>query len=150
VSSCDHFVAAALASYALSVAEQAAAGLRTCGGEAAAAQWLDAEEATVHQALAWALDNTQALAWALDSDPRTAVRLAIALASWWRLRGRAVAGYALLRAAAEHTTTGDDDWCTAQLWLGQLTLRTWDLAAALGHFTAVCEAVPPGHHQRPW
>jgi predicted ATPase/DNA-binding CsgD family transcriptional regulator len=123
--------AAALAEYALGVAEQAAAGLQTAAGELAAAQWLDAEEATTHQALSWALDN----------DPPTAVRLAIALASWWRLRGRGVAGYALLGAAAEHTATGDDTWCAAQLWLGQLTLRTWDLAAALGHFTAVCEVV---------
>src|SRR5262249_48230255 len=118
--------AAALADYALGVAEQAAAGLQTGAGELAAAQWLDAEEATTHQALTWALDN----------DPPTAVRLAIALASWWRLRGRGVAGYALLRAA-----TGDDIGCAAHLWLGQLTLRTWDLAAALGHFTAVCEVV---------
>jgi predicted ATPase/DNA-binding CsgD family transcriptional regulator len=123
--------AAALAGYALGVAEQAAAGMRTGSGELAAAQWLDAEDATVHQALAWALAN----------DPPMAVWLAIALAPWWRLRGRTVAGYALLRAAVARTTTGGDTWCAAQLWLGQLTLRTWDLTAALGHFTAVCEAV---------
>ena len=42
--------AAALARYALQVAEQAAAGLETSAGERAAARWLDAEDATVHRA----------------------------------------------------------------------------------------------------
>ena len=89
--------AAALARYALQVAEQAAAGLQTSAGELAAARWLDAEDATVHQALAWALEH----------DPATALRLAMALAPWWRLRGRMVAGYALLRAAAGHAVPGE-------------------------------------------
>ena len=40
-------VAAALAGYALNVAEQAAAGLRTRAGEPDAARWLDAEDATM-------------------------------------------------------------------------------------------------------
>ena len=39
------------------VAEQAAAGLRTSAGEAAAARWLDAEDATMGQVLAWAMDH---------------------------------------------------------------------------------------------
>ena len=39
--------AAALAGYALRVAEQAAAGLQTSTGELAAARWLDAEDATM-------------------------------------------------------------------------------------------------------
>ena len=34
---------------ALEAAEQATAGLATVPGELAAAQWLDAEDATVHQ-----------------------------------------------------------------------------------------------------
>ncbi len=33
---------------------QAAAGLQTDAGEAAAARWLDAEDATMRQVLAWA------------------------------------------------------------------------------------------------
>src|SRR5207344_3319181 len=45
--------AAALAGYALVVAEQAAAGLQTVEGELAAARWLDAEDATMAQVLAW-------------------------------------------------------------------------------------------------
>ena len=62
--------AAALAGYAVRVAEHAAAGLQTSGAEeVAAARWLDAEEATMRQVLAWVMDH----------DPAAAVRLAAAL-----------------------------------------------------------------------
>lgn len=44
--------AAALAAYARGVVERAAAGLQTTTGEAAAARWLDAEDATTRQVLA--------------------------------------------------------------------------------------------------
>ena len=64
---------AALARFALGVAEEAAAGLQTSAGELAAARWLDAEDATVHQGLAWAVEH----------DRATALRLAVALAPWW-------------------------------------------------------------------
>jgi predicted ATPase len=71
--------AAALAGWALAVAEQAAAGLQTSTAEeVAAARWLDAEAATMQQVLAWAADH----------DPVPAVRLAAALGWWWSLRGR--------------------------------------------------------------
>jgi hypothetical protein len=56
-------------SYALQVVEQAAAGVETPAGELAASRWLDAEDATVHQALAWALEH----------DAPIALRLAVAL-----------------------------------------------------------------------
>ena len=88
--------AAALAHHALQVAEQAAVGLQASGGELAAARWLDAEDATTQQALAWALKD----------DPATALRLAIALAPWWQLRGRLAAGYGLLRAASRGRRAG--------------------------------------------
>ena len=52
--------AAALAGYALRVAEEAAAGLQTSAGEVAAARWLDAEDATMRQVLAWAMDHDPA------------------------------------------------------------------------------------------
>ena len=71
--------AVALAGYALGVAEQAAAGLQTSTGEVAAARWLDAEDATMRQVLAWAMEH----------DAAMALRLAVALAPWWMLRGRA-------------------------------------------------------------
>ena len=123
--------AQAMAVHTLGLAEEAAAGLASSGEEElAAARWLDAEDATVHQALAWALEH--------DGD--TALRLAIALAPWWVLRGRAVAGYALLRAAAKHAATGSDPWCAAQLWLGHLAPSA---RQGLDHFTAVRDALTP-------
>ena len=83
--------AATLAGYAVEVAEQAAAGLQTSGAEEAQAAWrLDAEDATMRQVLAWALDR----------DPDTAVRLAAALGWWWLLRGRLPSRYGLLREVA--------------------------------------------------
>ena len=50
-------VAAALAGYALRVAEDAAAGLTAGTGEVAAARWLDAEHATMRQVLEWAMEH---------------------------------------------------------------------------------------------
>jgi predicted ATPase/DNA-binding CsgD family transcriptional regulator len=123
--------AAELAWYALQMAEQAAAGLQTSTGELAAAWWLDAEDPTTDQALAWAREH----------DPGTALRLALALTTWWRLRGRVVTGYALLRDAAGHTVPGQDAWFSAQLLLGYAACSISDCEAALGHFTAVLEAV---------
>jgi predicted ATPase/DNA-binding CsgD family transcriptional regulator len=121
---------AALASYALTVAERAAARMQASGGELGGVRWLDAEDAMVHQALAWALQH----------DRAAALRLAVALAPWWRLRGRAVAGYALLRAAAGHAEPGQGAWCAGQVWLGELAGCRSDFAAELGHHTAVCDA----------
>jgi len=116
----------ALARYALQMAEQAAAGLQTSGGERTAALWLDAEDPITYQALTWALDH--------DHDHATALRLAMALTAWWRLRGRAVAGYTLLRATAGHAMQGQDAWSAAQLWLGHLAHSMADYDTALGHF----------------
>jgi predicted ATPase/class 3 adenylate cyclase/DNA-binding CsgD family transcriptional regulator len=123
--------AAALARHALEVAGQAAAGLATSTGELAAIRLLDAEDATMRQALAWALEH----------DPDAALRLAVALAPWWRSRGRGVEGYSLLRAAAGHAAPRSDAWCAAQIWLALLALYFGDLADALGHCTAVRDAI---------
>ena len=123
--------AAALAGYALRVAGQAAAGLQTTTGEAPAACWLDAEDATMRQALAWAMEH----------DTPVALQLADALAWWWLLRGRLAGEYRLLCQAAGHAEAGSDGWCTAQFWLGLAAQYSADLAAALGHFTAVRDAV---------
>jgi predicted ATPase len=48
---------AALADYALQMAERVGADAETPAGELAAARWLDAEDATMHHALAWAMDH---------------------------------------------------------------------------------------------
>jgi non-specific serine/threonine protein kinase len=126
--------AAGMARYALQLAEQAAADMQAGAGELAAAWWLDAEDSTTQQALAWAREH----------DPGTALRLAMALTIWWRLRGRVVTGYALLRAAAGHTEPGQDAWFAAQLLLGYAACSISDYDAALGHFTAVLDAVTDG------
>jgi predicted ATPase/DNA-binding CsgD family transcriptional regulator len=123
---------AALVSYALQVAERARAGLETSAGERAAGRWLDAEDATLHQALAWALEH----------DPQAAARLAIALAPWWRLRGRFTEGYALLQAAARHSPQDGQQWCAVQVWLGWLSSRA-GAAVGLDHFTAARDALEP-------
>jgi len=123
--------AAALARYALRVAEEAAGGLQTTIGEAAAARRLDAEDATVRQVLTWATGH----------DAAAALRLAVALAPWWSLRGRAVSQYPLLRDAAGRAAPGSEQWCTAQFWLGDMAFDSADLAGALGHFTAVIDAM---------
>ena len=100
--------AAALAGWALEVAEQAAAGLQTSTAEeVAAARWLDAEEATMRQVLAWAMDH----------DPAAAARLAGALGWWWWLRGRLPGQYGLLREVAGRAEPGSDGWCWRPVWL---------------------------------
>ena len=122
---------AALAGYALTVAEQAAAGLQTSTRELDAARWLDAEDATMRQVLAWAMEHNAAIG----------LQLAVALAPWWLLRGQLASRYALLRTAADRAPAGREGWCTAQFWLGETALYSGDLAGALGHFTAVRDAV---------
>ena len=123
--------AATLAGYALGVAGQAAAGLQTGTGEVAAARRLDAEDATMRQVLAWAMDH----------DAAMALRLAVALAPWWLLRGRLLGHYPLLRQASERAAPGSDEWCTAYIWLGSTMVWSGDAAAALGHFTALRDAI---------
>jgi predicted ATPase/DNA-binding CsgD family transcriptional regulator len=120
--------ATALAARALSVAERAVEQLARRDQEVSAARWLDAEDATLHQGLAWALDH----------DPPGALRLALALAPWWLMRGRWVQGYALLQRAAGYADPATDTWCAAELWLSRLCGGTSDfVSVALGHNDAV-------------
>ena len=133
-------VAQRLARYALQVAEEAAAELERSTAELEAATWLDAEAATVQPPVEWAREH----------DPGGAIRLALALARWWQLRGRSVAGYDLLRsaAAAVQAHSGGAEAAgapvaeiaqslrSAELWLGHLAYGTHDLPAALGHYDA--------------
>jgi predicted ATPase/class 3 adenylate cyclase/DNA-binding CsgD family transcriptional regulator len=123
--------AAALAGYALRAAEEAAAGMLTTTAELAALRRLDAEDATTRLALTWAMEHDHALA----------PRLAVALAPWWLLRGRAAGEDALLRQAADYAAPGSPAWCEAQLWRGQTAMHAADLGAAFGHFSAVRDAL---------
>ena len=120
----------ALAGCAVEVAGQAAAGLRTAEGEAAAVRWLDAEDATMAQVLAWGMEH----------DLSVALRLVAGLGWWWSLRGRLAGQYQLLREAAGRAGRGSDGWWAAQLWLSYTVLFSGDLAAALGHFTVLRDA----------
>ena len=131
--------AAALASYAMGVAEQASAGLQTSTGEVAAARWLDAEDATMRQVLAWAVRH----------DAVITLRLAVALAPWWLLRGRISSQDRLLREAASYAAVGSDQWCIARFWLGWTAGFSADVTGALTHFTAIRDAVsnrPPSRY----
>ena len=124
-------VSAALAGYALQVAEEASAGLQTSAGEVAAARRLDAEDPTMRQVLAWAVDH----------DPAVALRLAVALGWWWWLGARLPGQYRLLSAVAGRAEPGSDGWCAAQFWLGWAATTSADLPRALGHFTAARDAL---------
>jgi predicted ATPase/DNA-binding CsgD family transcriptional regulator len=123
-------VAAALAGWALRVAEEASAGLQTAAGEVTAARRLDAEDPSMRQVLAWAI------AW----DAAAAVRLADALGGWWRLRGRLSGQYRLLSEIAGLAEPGSDRWCALRGWLGWAAFLAFDRAGALDHFTAVRDA----------
>jgi predicted ATPase/DNA-binding CsgD family transcriptional regulator len=126
---------AALAAYAAEMAGEAALGLFTRSREAESLRQLDAEDATLRHALAWAMDH----------DPAMSMRLTLAQASWWQLRGRLASQAPLLVAAAEHADPGSDDWCAARLVLGQVAGLTDDPPAMLEHFTAVRDALEDPH-----
>jgi len=122
---------AALAAYAAEVAEEATLELYIGSREVAGVRHLDAEEVTLRHALAWTSDH----------DPAAAVRLTLALARWWRLRGRLSSQAPLLAAAVEYAEAGSEEWCTARLFLGQAVGEAEDPPAMLEHFTAVRDAL---------
>jgi predicted ATPase/DNA-binding CsgD family transcriptional regulator len=130
---------AALARYAVGVAEQAAAAMRTSPGEPSAVRWLDAEDATIRVALDWALGHA----------PDVAVRLVTALGLWWYIRGQLAAALPLLRAAAGHAEAPGDPWCAIQCWIGQAGHTSGDFALARDSVTAVIEAAA-GRPPFPW
>jgi predicted ATPase len=122
---------AALAAFAWSVAEQAAAGLATSDDrELGALRWLDAEDATLSRSLSWALDH----------DPDGALRLASALTRWLRIRGRLAEARMRLGAAVARSSPAGETWAMAQVWLGYLLSSSADPADGLDCLTAACEA----------
>jgi predicted ATPase/DNA-binding CsgD family transcriptional regulator len=123
--------AAALAGYALGVAEDAEAGLIAGAGEVAAARWLDAEDATMRHVLEWAMAHHGVVA----------SRLAAALAWWWQVRGRLAGQVPQLLEAVNRAAAGSDAWCTGHIWLGQASLDSANPGGALRHFTAVRDAI---------
>jgi non-specific serine/threonine protein kinase len=122
-----HGAMTALVSYATSAASDAATGIGTAGREAAAARWFDIEHVLL----------SRALSWAQERDRDAALRLAIAMAGWWQLRGRAPSGYPLLRSIVAEHADRDDGWFSAHIWLGRLAHSSADWPAALHHFDLV-------------
>jgi predicted ATPase len=129
---------AALARYALRVAEEAGAGVMTITGELAGARWLDAEDATMGRVLAWAVEH----------DLDTAVRLVRALGMWWVLRGRLAGQGSLLRELAERAGPGSEGWCAAQVWLAWTASEGADLPGALRRCGEVLDAIGDGKPSR--
>ncbi|HTU05463.1 MAG TPA: LuxR C-terminal-related transcriptional regulator [Trebonia sp.] len=124
-------VSATLTAYAAEMSLEAAVEIHTRGREVAGLRRLDAEDVTVHHALAWALDH----------DPAAALRLTLTLAPWWQLRGRLPSQAPLLAAAAEHAEAGTDAWCKLRLLLGQVAGEAEDPPAMLAQYTAVRDAL---------
>ena len=123
--------AAALAAYSLHVAGRAATQMTVRSGEPPATLWLDAEDAVVHQGLAWALDH----------HPSGALQCAVALAPWWLLRGRWIQGSAMLQRAVDQTDPASGPWYAAHLWLGHFARGTLAYEVALGHYGTIVEAL---------
>jgi predicted ATPase len=69
----EHQASSALAAHALQVAERAAAQIIAPDQEQPAAQWLDAEDAALHQSLSWALDHEPSAALGLAPGARAVV-----------------------------------------------------------------------------
>jgi predicted ATPase/DNA-binding CsgD family transcriptional regulator len=127
----DEQAAAALAAHAIAVAEHAGAQMALRGQEQSGAAWLDAEDAALHQGLAWTLDH----------DPSAGLRLAVALAPWWVVRGRWAEGYALLQRAVNQTDSSAAKWYSALCWLGDLSRVGSDRSLVLSHFSMVVDAL---------
>jgi predicted ATPase/DNA-binding CsgD family transcriptional regulator len=122
---------AALARHALQIAEEAAAGLWTIDGEVAAAQWLDAEDAT----------TAAALTWAVEHDLDTALRLAAALGLWWELRGRLVSKLGLLSALADRAEPGSSGWRGLQWWISGSIFSLGDPNRLMEHCAEVIAVI---------
>jgi predicted ATPase/DNA-binding CsgD family transcriptional regulator len=129
-------VSAALAEYAAELAGQALAEVYTRTREQDGLRHLDAEDVTMRHVLAWALEH----------DPDTAVRLALALAPWWGIRGRLVSQAPLLTAVAELADAGSVEWCAAHMFLGQVAAEIEDPPASLDHLTAARDALQDTSH----
>jgi hypothetical protein len=127
---------AALARYAVGLAEQAAAAMRTSLGEPAAVRWLDAEDATLRRALDWALATPPTLP-----------------SGWWSpwVPGGTSGGLAgvlpLLQAAAAQAEAPSDQWCAVQYLVGPAGHISGDFTLARDAATAIIEAAAD---RAPW
>src|SRR4029077_17573825 len=100
-------------------------------GEAAAARWLDAEDAMMGSVLAWAVEH----------DLAVAARLVVPLGGWGLMWRRLAGQEPLLRELAGRAEPGSDGWCAAQRWLARTAEDAPDLPAALERYTAVIDVI---------
>ncbi len=129
--------AQALVRFAVDLAELAAPQFLT-DGDAASKIWLDAEAASIRQAVSWSLDH----------DPSSALRLAVALGLWWHRRNEYRTGHETLSRVLDLAKPGSRVWCTAQLWLGMMANGLLRLQEALDRYEAIISALgdgPPTH-----
>jgi len=122
---------AVLAGYALRVAEQAAPAMATVAGELSAVRWLDAEDAALGHALAWAVEH----------DLDLAARLVTALGLWWTLRGRLAGQGPLLSELTGRAEPGSAGWCAAQFWLACMAHDAADLPLSLQRCAAIVDVI---------
>lgn len=90
--------------------------------------WGDEEQKNVREVLEWFLVN----------HPCSAVRLAVAVAPWWFLRGHYREGRSVLRRgldAARDLSAGD--LAAGHMWAGRLALYSSDFQGALSHYDQV-------------
>src|SRR4029077_2283310 len=98
-----------------------------------AARWLDSEDATMRQVLAWAMDH----------DSQVALRLAIAVGLWGFQRRPQAGLYPLLREVTGYAEPGSEWWCHAQRGAGWAAIWSSDMAGALYLFSPLPEAARP-------
>ena len=123
-------VRAAVAAWLTGEAERVATGFELAATEAAAVRWMDAEQDNLREALAWALANA----------PDLALRLAVAVSCWWRLRGHYQEGSTTLaRAVSADPAPPIGLLTTAELRIGWLDLYAADYASASDHFIRAVE-----------
>jgi DNA-binding CsgD family transcriptional regulator/tetratricopeptide (TPR) repeat protein len=101
----------------------------TPSDEIAAALWFDCESDNLRASLAWALEHSGSLA----------LRLAVALAPWWELRGNGTESVTLLEEALARSPSVDDRSIpAAHVWLASL-LRRFDSKRAREHASIAVE-----------
>jgi predicted ATPase/DNA-binding CsgD family transcriptional regulator len=123
-------VRAEVAAWMTGEAERVARGFELAGTEAAAARWMDAEQDNLRDVLAWALSHA----------PDLALRLAVAVSLWWRLRGHYQEGSAsLARAVAADPAAPAALLTTAEVRMGRLALLPGDYPSASAHFGRAVE-----------
>jgi DNA-binding CsgD family transcriptional regulator len=122
---------AAAADWQTEVAERVSAGFATAPSEPAAAWWMDAEHDNLREGLRWAHAN----------DRQMALRLALAMAPWWALRGRYHEGRQQVADAVAGLEEPAQRLAEAQVWIGWTSMHCTDFAATI----EICGRVIAAH-----